>query len=337
MTNASEGRERAVAPMTLRGRELEAAAFGERLRDARAGLGSVVLVEGGAGVGKSRLLAEAQVAAKAAGFRVGSSAAVPGDDAVSMAPLMSTLFDGTTPILDRGHVAEGSFPDRPAWLVHRLEALLEQAARRTPVLVCIDDIHWLDRGTAAALRVLPQRLIDQPIVWLFAYRSQASSPTLTDLVAHLMGFGAETIALESFDDASVEQVVAEIVRAEPTTELLRFAGRAAGSTSLLVELVGGLVDEGLVHVADGRAELDEARLPQRLCDMTRDTLAASVAVCTSRGCRRVDSRQDRRIRPGGRDARCLAGSAPGADRRARRLRGAGRRRRDARLSQRPHP
>ena len=232
-----------------------------------------MLVEGSAGVGKSRLLAEARGAAEAAGFRVGSSAAVQGDDAVSMAPLMSTLFDGTIPILDRGYVAEGSFPDRPAWLVHRLEALLEQAARSTPVLVCMDDVQWVDRGTAAALRDLPQRLIELPIVWMFAYRSRESSPRLTGLVSHLMGLGAETISLEPFDEAAVEQVVADIVPREPTPELLRFAGRAAGNASLLVELVCGLADEGLVRVNQGRAELEETRLPQRLCDMTRETLA----------------------------------------------------------------
>ena len=265
---------RTEVPAVLRGRDAELATIGQHLRDAKAGRGSLVLVEGRAGFGKSRLLDEARASAEAAGFSVGLASAVEGDDHVSTATLMAALYNGPTPVLDRGSLAEvSSLSDRQSWSIHRLEVLLEQATRSAPVLVCVDDAQWADRGTAAALRILPQRLIDLPIVWVIAYRLRAASPALTDLLTHLEGCGADTLSLEPLSDAAIEQLVADIVHAAPTTELLQFAGRAGGSPVLLLELLRGLVDEGLVRVSAGRAELAEVRVPQRVCDMTRAKLA----------------------------------------------------------------
>ena len=265
---------RTEAPAVLRGRDAELATIGQQLRDAKAGRGSVVLVEGRAGFGKSRLLDEARTSAEAAGFSVGLASAVEGDDQVSTAPLMAALYDGPNPVLDRGSFAEvSSLSDRQSWSIHRLEVLLEQATRSAPVMVCVDDAQWADRGTAAALRILPQRLSDLPIVWVVAFRSSAASPALTDLFTHLKGCGAETLSLEPLSDAAIEQLVADIVQAEPTTELMQFARRAGGSPVLLVELLRGLVDEGLVRVSAGRAELAEVRVPQRVCDIASAKLA----------------------------------------------------------------
>ena len=70
------------------------AALSEQLDRARGGAGTVVLVEGDAGMGKSRLLDEAVAVARRRGFRIGISAADPGDSMVELATLMAALFDG---------------------------------------------------------------------------------------------------------------------------------------------------------------------------------------------------------------------------------------------------
>ena len=60
------------------GREAQMAMLREQLDRASSGVGSVVLVEGEAGMGKSRLLEEVAVVARRRHFRVGSCAADPG-------------------------------------------------------------------------------------------------------------------------------------------------------------------------------------------------------------------------------------------------------------------
>ena len=177
------------------------------------------------------------------------------------------------PVLDRHRVADASSLTDQNCLVHQLEAPLEEVARTQPVLVCIDDAQWADTGTTSALRVLTHRLSHLPIVWMIAFRPRATSPRLIDLVAHLNAADTEALALGPLDDSAIAQLAADIVPAEPTTELLQFVGRAGGSPALLVELLHGLVDEGLVRMDSGRAELLEARIPRRLGDTTRDRLA----------------------------------------------------------------
>jgi predicted ATPase len=60
---------------------------------------------------------------------------------------------------------------------------------------------------------------------------------------------------------------------DPDPELLVLARRAGGSPFLLVELVSGLAEEGLVRVEHGRAVLGDARLPARFRGTMRDRLA----------------------------------------------------------------
>ena len=85
----------------VRGRDAELASIGVQLGRVHSGIGAVVLVEGEPGMGKTRLLAEADRVAGRLGFRVGAGAAEPGAAVVELAPLMSALFDGSRPLLER--------------------------------------------------------------------------------------------------------------------------------------------------------------------------------------------------------------------------------------------
>ena len=88
-------------PVPFCGRDGQLAALSEQLDRTRGGAGTVVLVEGDAGMGKSRLLDEAVAVARRRGFRIGIGVADPGDGMVELATLMAALFDGPDPILDR--------------------------------------------------------------------------------------------------------------------------------------------------------------------------------------------------------------------------------------------
>src|SRR3954452_8086129 len=87
--------------LVVRGRDAELASIGVQLDRVRSGTGAVVLVEAEPGMGKTRLLAEAARLARRLGFRVGAGAAEPGAEVVELAPLMTALFDGSQPLLER--------------------------------------------------------------------------------------------------------------------------------------------------------------------------------------------------------------------------------------------
>ncbi|MEY2524986.1 MAG: hypothetical protein QOJ66_3551, partial [Ilumatobacteraceae bacterium] len=176
----------------------------ERLSD---GVETVIVVEGAAGMGKSRLLSKVVAIARASGIRVGLSAADPNEAMVELATLLSALFDGADPLLDPSELsALRAQPEQRFWLLRDLQQLIEHAALESPLLIAIDDAHWADSGTAAALRALPTRLIGLPIAWLIALRPSREVTPLGHTLEQLKREGAQTIVLGPLDDDAVAQL-----------------------------------------------------------------------------------------------------------------------------------
>src|SRR5712692_10507270 len=265
---------RPAAPaQPLRGRDAEMAAINAALGDARDGRGGVLLVEGGPGLGKSRLLEEAVSLAGRAGVRAAMGRADADDNVVPMAPLMSSCFGGNAPLLDRDDLsALRALREDRYWVLLELEALLERAALQHPMLICLDDLQWADAGTLEALRVLPARLGSVPIVWIAAYRTGQASALLLRSVAELGEANATSLVLDPLDEDSVGRVTADLVSAQPGAALLEIADRAHGIPFLLIELLRGLLEEGLVRIDRAQAVLVEARLPSRVGDSMRERL-----------------------------------------------------------------
>ncbi len=257
-------------PVPFCGRDAQMTALGEQLDRARGGAGTVVLVEADAGMGKSRLLDEAVAMARRRGFRIGISAADPGDSMVELATLMAALFDGPDPIFDRAELPDPrTLPEQRYWVLQDLQGLLERAARHRPLLICLDDLQWADGGTAAALRALPNRLATVPVAWVLAFRPSPGSRQLKSALGYLEHNGAEKMVLDPLDERAVRQLTASIVQAEPDSGLLKMAERAGGNPFFLVEMVSGLREEQLVRIESGRAELAEPRLPRRAGETMR--------------------------------------------------------------------
>ena len=334
---ADLGRATSPTPV-VRGRDAELASIGVQLDRVRSGVGAVVLVEGEPGMGKTRLLAEAARVARRLAFRVGVGAAEPGAGVVELAPLMTALFDGSHPLLERSGLRElHSLPEQRYWLLQDLQAMLERAALDGPLLISLDDLQWADSGTAAALRALPVRLADLPIAWILAFRPDQGSAQLLSAIEHLDHSGAERIVLGPLDDAAVAQVAEDVMDAEPDDALLDLVKGAHGSPFVLMELLSGLRDEDLIRVVAGQAELVEARLPRRVA--VHDARAPARRLrARSRGRhgRRL-ARPPVLLRRPGQHARPAPGDTARARGGADRLRDARRERRPPRLPARRHP
>src|SRR5689334_9930963 len=114
---------------TFHGRDAELALLRGELERLSDGAETVMVVEGAAGMGKSRLLAEASMIAHDLGIRVGSGAAEPGETIVELATLLAALFEGDEPLLDPGELTSlHALPEQRFWLLRDVQALLERAA-----------------------------------------------------------------------------------------------------------------------------------------------------------------------------------------------------------------
>jgi hypothetical protein len=104
-------------------------------------------------MGKTRLLAEAGRIARRLALRVGAAAAEPGAGVVVLAPLMTALFDGAHPLVERrGLPALHSLPEQRYWLLQDLQAMLERSALGGPVVIALDHLQWADTETASSAR-----------------------------------------------------------------------------------------------------------------------------------------------------------------------------------------
>ncbi len=258
----------------LRGRDGEVASLHEHLARLRSGAGTSWLVEGGPGLGKSRLVEEAVSAAQRCGFAVGHGVAEPGDAAVELAVLMDALFGGAEPLLERSALGDShASREQRYWLLQDIQTLLEQSALRQPILICLDDLQWADSGTRAAIRTLPARLASLPVGWVLAFRPVEAGSELGRAVTELLRNGASKTVLGRLNQAAVAEVMADVLGAAPDDSLLTLAEGMRGNPFFLMELLSGLREEHLVSLDTGRATLVEARLPLRVREGMRRRLA----------------------------------------------------------------
>ncbi len=258
----------------IRGRDEQLHMITGLMEHVRAGAGGVAIIEGAAGLGKTRLLAAARATAAALSFRTGFGTAEPGHNSVELAVLMEALFSGAEPLVERSALGpRDASGEEQFWLLHDVQTLLERAALRQPLLVCLDDVQWADAGCGFALRMLTQWLASLPVAWLIAVRPNQGAPQVRRALAELITAGATTIGLTPLKASAVAELAADVLGAPAGGDLLRTLADVQGNPFLIVDLLAGLREENLVSVVGGRARLVENRVPHRLEDSMRRRLS----------------------------------------------------------------
>jgi predicted ATPase len=193
----------------------------------------VVVVEGSAGLGKTRLLDECVAMAQELSFRVGRGAAEPGR-VIELGALFDALFEGEPPLADRGALNDvHASSEFLFWLLQDVQSLIEEAALQNPVLICLDDLHWGGTSLSFAMRHLPQRLSSLPVAWVMAFRPDQGLHQVQLAKIELIESGAELIRLGPLDRHAVAQVATDVLGAEPDEELLQKAKRVQGNPFLV--------------------------------------------------------------------------------------------------------
>ncbi|SCF64666.1 AAA family ATPase [Streptomyces sp. Ncost-T10-10d] len=248
----------------IRGREAELAFIEERLDSLARREGGIVRVDGPAGSGKTMMLVEASASAKRRGMRVFHGGADPDDQFVPLAPLLEGLISGEEPLPDAARLRDlAAVPSQRFWLLQELVDRLREAARGEPLLIVLDDLQWCDDLTLLTFHTLAARLSPHAILWLVAVRSGSVPPGVRTTLDRIHQAGAHEVALGPLADQAVAQIAEDVLGAVPDPDVLRVARRADGVPQLLVELLGGLRDAGVVTVDNGTARLSAGSLPVR--------------------------------------------------------------------------
>ncbi|MFF5455366.1 helix-turn-helix transcriptional regulator [Streptomyces sp. NPDC012950] len=239
----------------LRGRDAAMAFIEKRLDALGPGEGGIVRVEGPAGIGRSRILAEAAVSARRRGVRVFEGAADPGQQSVPLGPLLEGVLSGEEPLPGAPRLRDlAATPGRRFWLLQELGDRLREAARNGPLLVVLDDLQWCDDLTLLTFHTLAAGLSSHPILWLVAVRAGSVPSGVRTTLDRIHQAGARELVLEALDDRAIAQITEDVLDAPPGPDVLRLAHRAEGVPQLLVELLGSLREEA-VTIENGRAGL----------------------------------------------------------------------------------
>ncbi|TMR97925.1 ATP-binding protein [Nonomuraea basaltis] len=199
--------------------------------------GSLVLVTGEAGIGKSTLVASAAQEAVRGGARLLSGACWEGEGAPGYWPwvqVVRQLAPGTTPQSLAGADAE-AFE-----LYDAVTALLVDASRERPVVVVLEDLHWADSASLRLLEFVVRHAWFERLLVIGTYRdAEVDGPLSLPLEAK-----AITLALTGLDREAVGRLVAHITGLEPGEELVTEIHRRTGGNPFFVEQTARLWQGG---------------------------------------------------------------------------------------------
>lgn len=211
----------------------------------------MVVVTGEPGIGKTALLRAVVAQASRAGCAVGLGNAEEIDQIAPGAPLLLALRSGPRPLVDGSAFAGlASLYEQQLWLVERISGMLEDVAARSPVVIAIDDVHWADRLTRLALRVLPGRLACFPVTWVLTGRLSPSD--VVDDVASAAGGDVPVtrVALGPLDAADIEDLAQDRLGTPPNEEVRALLRGTGGNRFWAVHVLDGLAwrqARGLTH------------------------------------------------------------------------------------------
>lgn len=229
---------------------------------------TALLVAGDAGIGKSRLVAEFCATATDALVLVGRCLDL--DPAAPYGPFVSMLRSlerkiGTDRIrtMCRGGVAGelarlvpglGTPPADGegvrARLMDAVLVLFEELAAEAPLVVVVEDAHWIDRASWDVLSYLIHNSDARPIMFVVTHRELPRGHPLRPSIADL-GCREQVVVLPlgPLDRAAVARQATGVLGHEPSAERLDELVRRSGGNPLFVEAL--LDTRGTARIGDG--------------------------------------------------------------------------------------
>ena len=253
-------------------RRKELSAIEAALTRTRGGYGSVVLVGGEAGIGKTRLISELAGRAEREQMTVVVGECLPlGDGEIPYAPvvgavrsllaqregteleaMLDSARDELAVLLPELASGPGGAAGPPAGersqarLFEQLLALLAAAARARPVVLVVEDFQWADRSTCDFFSFFIRAARREPIALIVSYRSDElrRGHPLRHCMLELERTGrAIRVELAPFTRAQVREQVAAILDESPPAQLVdRLFERSEGNPYFTEELLASSLE-----------------------------------------------------------------------------------------------
>jgi tetratricopeptide (TPR) repeat protein len=281
------------------GRETDRAAIRAALDRALGGRGSIVMLGGGPGVGKSRLSMEMAEYASRVGFRCFVGHCYERDEPFPFLPFVEIIESGLAQAasLDEFRRRMGDsaselaqiapslrrvFPDIPPpldlppaqkrrYLFQSISEGLGRAARTRSYVYIIEDLHWADESTLGLLIHLANRVAQLPIVIICTYRDGYSqhNSALVRTLEELIRMGTRPLKLSGLSRDAIGQMLHSLSEGQAPENLVNLIfEESQGYPFFVEEVYRHLVEEGKVFDAAGKfrtdIKIDEIDVPENV-------------------------------------------------------------------------
>lgn len=264
------------------------------------GTGGLVVVEGPAGIGKSRLIAEMAASAEFLGartlrargtelersFAFGGALQLFEPAVASLTPEhRSMILRGAAaladPLLRPEKAGQLPGPTHEFSVIHGLYWLAANLAEDRPLLLVVDDAHWLDEPSLQVCGYLARRIAELPIALVIAMRPSEPPPAgeLLDAICALPH--AVVLRPAPLSPDGVRSLTAAVVGREPDARFVATCEELTGGNPyLLTELLGAAAGDGLQATAEDAERLTQLA-PEGVLRAVATRLAALPDVATS--------------------------------------------------------
>ncbi len=281
------------------GREPERGAIRAAIDRALSGQGSLVMLGGGPGVGKSRLAMEMSEYASRVGFRCLVGHCYERDEPFPYLPFVEIIESNLAQAasLDdfRWWMGENAaeltqiapslrrvFPDIPQplelppaqkrrYLFQSVSEALGRAARTRSYFYILEDLHWADESTLALLIHLANRVAQLPLVIVGTYRDVYSenNPAWVRTLEELIRLGIRPLRLGGLSKDAIAQMLHALSgRQAPESLVSLIFEESQGNPFFVEEVYRHLAEDGKVFDAGGQfrtdIEIDESDVPENV-------------------------------------------------------------------------
>jgi DNA-binding CsgD family transcriptional regulator len=264
-----------AADQPLLERDAELGRLDSMLAMASAGGGGVVRVSGPAGIGKSELLAAVRQRAASQGLQSLSACGRELETEMAFAVVRQLLEPAVLPAapaerrrLLRGPasagaavlgLAAGAAPDSEFAAIHGLYWLCASLAERGPMLLTVDDVHWVDGPSLSWLGYFGRRAVELPVLVVVGVRDGDPLSRAPAVLAVTTGPAVQPMELAPLSPDSVATLVRGQLGAEVSSEFCTACWELARGNPLYVrellaaaraeKLAGGAADAAALRAA----------------------------------------------------------------------------------------